>query len=251
MLVPKRGDAHIKRGTIREDGKLFWSYKKNKELWISKDQYEKRENTRRQYVIKCRQRYYQRQNAKHLVERNFIGKYNFSKNLYFIKVSTSGKEVWGTKEQLDQFRKMHTKCRLRMYYRLKNQYPPTGLKVGDKNPNNPKEYVVFFLGNKPYFGNKSRLKRVKEGRAITYRKRNEKYKILRKQKLKSIEKRIKRGTINSETGLVFLYYAQNGKERWVAREFYQKFLEKEKIRKTRQKVKVYIKSCEDSKNISS
>ena len=38
-------ENHIKRGTVREDGKVFWTYRNNKECWITKQQYEKRENT--------------------------------------------------------------------------------------------------------------------------------------------------------------------------------------------------------------
>lgn len=250
MRIPKRGDAHIKRGTIREDGKFFWAYKKDKELWISKEQYERRENSRKEYVRKCRQRYNERQKAKHLVERNYIGKYDSSKNLYFLRVSTAGKEVWGTKHQLEEFRKRHTIYRRKMYHKLLEHHPVTGLKIGDKNPANPNEYVVFFIGNKPYFGSKHQLKQRQQGRAISYRKRNEKYKLQREEKLRSIEKRIKRGTENSETGLVFYCYAQNGKERWVTKEHYQKILEQERIKKRRHKQLAYIKSCTDSKNIS-
>lgn len=250
MPIPKRGSVHIKRGTAREDGKIFWGYKKNEELWITKEQYEKRENTRREYICKCRQRYYERQQAKHEVERNFIGKYDSARNLYFLRVSSSGKEIWGTKYQLEEFRKKHTGYRRKMYQRLLEQHPKTGLKIGDKNPENPNQYVIFFIGNKPYFGSKHQLKGRQQGRAISYRKRNEKYKLQREAKLKSIDKRIKRGTENPETGLLFLYYTQSGNERWVTKEHYQKVLEQEKIRKIRQKAKAYIQVCKDLENTS-
>lgn len=243
-------DNHIKRGTVREDGKMFWVYKNNKEIWINKEQYDKRENTRREYNRKCRANYVKRQLAKHPVHRNFVGKYDVAKNLYFSHVSCSGKEVWISKEQLEKRRKRNTIYRRRMYHRLKEQHPITGLKIGDPNPSNPKEYVIFFIGNKPYFGSKSQLAQRQEGRAISYRKRNEKYKKIREEKLKNLEKRIRRGTVHPETGLVFFYYAQNGNERWVTNEFYQNELEKERQSKKRLKEKQYIKSCEGLKNIS-
>ena len=48
---------HIKRGTVREDGKVFWVYRKGKEVWATKEQYDKRENTRKAYVRMCQQEY--------------------------------------------------------------------------------------------------------------------------------------------------------------------------------------------------
>jgi hypothetical protein len=255
MPTPKRGDAHIKRGTIREDGKYFWGYKKEKEIWLTKEQYEKWDDTRKDYVRRCRNRYYERQAAKHIIDRNYIGKYDSSKNLYFLKISTAGKEIWGTKHQLEAFSKQHTIYRRRMYYKLLEQHPVTGLKIGDKNPDNPNEYVVFFIGNKPYFGSKHHLKERQKSRAISYRKRTQKYKLQREAKLRSIEKRIKRGTENPETGLVFYCYAQNGNERWITKEYYQKILEQERIKKKRHsqekrrhRQQAYINSCKVSEN---
>ncbi len=241
---------HIKRGTVREDGKVFWTYKDDKECWITKEQFEKRENTRKEYVRRCRQRYRERQLAKHPVHRNFIGKYDIARNLYFSHITTSGKEVWLSKEQLEKKRKRHTIYRRKMYQKLKEQHPVTSLKIGDRNTQNPNEYVIFFIGNKPYFGSKSQLEKRQEGRAICYRKRNEKYKRLREEKMNSLEKRIRRGTVNPETGLVFFQYNASGKERWVTNEFYQKELERERKNKQRLKQKQYINSCKDSENIS-
>jgi len=251
MPIPKRGAAHIKRGTAREDGKVFWGYRKEKELWVAKEQYEKWENTRKEYVRRCRQNYHERQKAKHIVDRNYVGKYDSSKNLYFIRISTAGKEIWGTKYQLELFRKRHTLYRRNMYKKLREQHPDTGLKIGDRNPDNPNEYVVFFIGKKPYFGTKQHLKEKQQSRAISYRKRQQKYKLKRDAKLKSIEKRIKRGTENPETGLVFYYYSQNGNERWITKEYYQKVLEQERIKKRRHKEEAYIRACKDLENTSS
>ena len=41
MFTHKR-ENHIKRGTVREDGKVFWVYRKGKEVWATKEQYDKR-----------------------------------------------------------------------------------------------------------------------------------------------------------------------------------------------------------------
>jgi hypothetical protein len=231
----KRGVDHIVRGTVREDGKVYWAFTKNKEVWITREQYDKREQTRKAYVKKCRENYKKRQEAKHPVDRNFIGKYNFATNLYFLRMSSSGKEIWGSKQQLEASRKRHTRYRNKMYHKLKIQYAKTGLKVGDQNPDNPNQYVIFFIGNKPYFGTKYQLIQRKKSRRISYNKRNEKYAIARQKKLQSLQQRIKRGTTDLNTGLVFYMYAQNGKERWITPERYQQVLEIERQRKKRNK----------------
>jgi len=94
----------MKRGTVREDGKIFARMAKGKELWITKEQYEKRENSRKEYTKKCLELY-----KKYRKEKKSIGQYDHKKNLYFIGISTSGKEVWKSKAFLEKFRKKQNK----------------------------------------------------------------------------------------------------------------------------------------------
>lgn len=151
---------HIKRGTVREDGKVFWVYRKGKEVWATKEQYDKRENTRKAYVRMCQQEYKKSQAKKLPHERNYVGKYDSSKNLYFIRISTSGKEVWGSKFQLNEYRKRLNDRRRDMTKRL-NEIQ-TDLKFGDPNPNNPKEFVCFFIGKNHTLDQLKNLKKEKQ-----------------------------------------------------------------------------------------
>jgi len=246
MFTHKR-ENHIKRGTVREDGKVFWVYRKGKEVWATKEQYDKRENTRKAYVRMCQQEYRKSQAKKLPHERNYLGKYDCSRNLYFISISTAGKEVWGTKFQLEKHRKRLNDRRKDMTKRLKELQ--TNLKFGDPNPNNPEEFVCFFIGKKPYFGSAKKLEERKKSRAISYRKLDLFYRTKRTMALQALNKRLRRGTINEETGLIFWEYNEAGKEKWFSEEEFKLRHEKEKIRRNKYRKKSIHNVCEDLKNI--
>jgi hypothetical protein len=222
---------HIKRGTVREDGKVFWVYRKGKEVWATKEQYDKRENTRKAYVRMCQQEYRKSQAKKLLHERNYLGKYDCSRNLYFISISTAGKEVWGTKFQLEKYRKRLNDRRKDMTEKLKKLQ--TNLKFGDPNPNNSEEFVCYFIGKKPYFGSVKKLEERKKSRAISYRKLDMFYRTKRMMAMQALSKRLRRGAVNQETGLLFWEYNEAGKEKWFSEEEFKVRQEKEKIRRNK------------------
>jgi len=246
MFTHKR-ENHIKRGTVREDGKVFWVYRKGKEVWTTKEQYDKRENTRKAYVRMCQQEYKKLQVKKLSHERNYVGKYDYSRNLYFMSISTSGKEVWGTKFQLEKYRKRLNDRRKDMSERLKKLQ--NDLKFGDPNPNNPQEFVCFFIGKKPYFGSAKKLEERKKSRAISYRKLDMFYKTKRMMVLQALNKRLRRGAINQENGLIFWEYSESGKEIWFVKEIFDERQEKEKIRRKKYRNKSIHNVCKDLKNI--
>jgi len=221
-----------KFGDLRDDGLYYAGRKKSQEMWITKEQLDRRIASRKAYRRICSIEYKKRQLEKNIMDRNYVGKYNFSTNKYFIRVTGSGKEVWGNEEQLNAYREKIRKSSRRRYSKLK-QLTKTSLRVGDQNPDNPLEYVCYISGNRPYFGTKQQLLNNIERRNIAYRKRNQKNRKIRQDKLQKLTNIIKRGTESTETNLVFWQYNQRGEERWVTKEQYQHFIEKEKQRKSR------------------
>lgn len=222
--------AKIKQGTVRDDSKIFWGTMHGKESWITKEQYDKRIASRIAYRKMCQEQYKKRQAAKNSMDRNYIGKYDFSKNLYFIRVSTSGKEMWGTKEELERYRQRRNKASYSRFLRLQN-YSGQQLKIGDVNPSNPNQFVIYMIGKKPYFGSQKELQENIQRRTISYRKRNQKYYKIRKDIMSKIMNKIKRGTVNSENGLIFWIYNVVGKEKWITKEEYDHKMEQERQRK--------------------
>ena len=97
----------IKRKTVREDGKIFWAYKhKNgtkKEVWLSPKVFERWDQVRKNYVNKKYKKYLEQQNELPEEDRNYRGKCDPQTGLYFIRVSTSGKPVFGSKEELEKY----------------------------------------------------------------------------------------------------------------------------------------------------
>ena len=205
----------MKRGTIREDGKVFARILEGKEIWLTKEQYEKREKSRKEYIKRCMKSYYSRRKS---VRK--IGEYDHNKNLYFCGVSCSGKEVWRKKQYLDRIIKAIGNSRKRYIERCKNNYPSTTLKFGDKNPLNPNEYVVFKVGNKVFFDSLKRLNEIKEKKRMIYVKRYFKAKKIRKNILDRIENKKRRGDSRLEDNKLFWEYNRVGKEIWLDPEIY-------------------------------
>ena len=205
----------MKRGTIREDGKVFARILEGKEIWLTKEQYEKREKSRKEYIKRCMKSYYSRRKS---VRK--IGEYDHNKNLYFCGVSSSGKEVWRKKQYLDRIIKAMVNSKKRYIQKCKTNYPPTTLKFGDKNPLNPNEYVVFKVGNKVFFDSLKRLNEIKEKKRMIYVKRYFKAKKIRKNILDRIENKKRRGDSRLEDNKLFWEYNRVGKEIWLDPEIF-------------------------------
>lgn len=219
----------MKRGTVREDGKVYCRKIKNKEIWLTKEQYEKREESRKKYVSRCQELY-----KKYRKQVRKFGEYDHQKNLYFIGVSSSGKEVWRSKKFLEKRKKAQTERKKEYNERCKN-LEKNNLKLFDTHPENPNLFVINKVGNKCFFGNFKKMQEKKEKLKITYLKRYFKCKKRRQEILNGTD-RIKRGTKNQETGLIFFQYDRIGKEIWLKPEVYEMKRNKELEKRRRNRL---------------
>lgn len=212
-------EKRLKRGTKRADGKVLWKYEFGVPIYITEKQYNSWENTRKEYVRKCHNAYKARQLAKPPNERNFLGKYDPFSNRYFIGITSAGKEIWGTKEQLAKKRADMNIRRKKFAEKCKNlNGDPSKLKFGDQHPTDPKLFVILKIGNKVYYGSKERMSEVKLSRALAYRKRNVKAQRKRKEYLDSLPQRFTRGDKHPTADLYFWAYTQYAKEVWYTKE---------------------------------
>lgn len=205
----------MKRGTVREDGKVYFRKSKGKELWLTPEAYKNALNKEYKYRQKCLEIY----KSLKKIKRSF-GEYDAQKNLYFIKISSSGKEVWRPKAWYERFRDKQNKNKRKHYEKLKS-LPKVNVKVGDVHPNNPDLFVLYKNGNKITYGNSKKLEHVIESRRILVLKRDIKNKKMRQKALDGIQK-IKKGTVNPENNLIFWHYNEIGKEKWVTKEVFEK-----------------------------
>lgn len=222
-----------KCGTRREDGMVFWRLHKTKgEVWITEDQYQRRCAQEKQYRQQAYADYKKRLEKIPPHERPYLGKYCPRRDLYYLCVSSSGKETWVTKNRLDRFRERSKRAKRKHINKLM-QIEKTGIKIGDKHPNDPNLYVVFFTGNKPYYGTKEHLDRITESRKMTYRKRYIKAKKIRTERLERDGRKYRRGDIDPVTNLIFWEYDRIAKERWLPAEVYHQKRNKELLKRKR------------------
>lgn len=221
----------MKRGTIREDGKVFARYLKGKEIWITKEQYEGREKTRKEYAKKCTLAY-----RKMCKDKKSIGDYDFNKNLYFIGISNSGKEIWRSKEFLEKFRRKQNLNKKRYTEKCKN-LPKTNLKFGDQHPENPELFVVSKSGNKCFFGTKQKLEAKKEALRIIRLKRFYKAKKIKQIVMDNISVKKKRGEIRPEDNFIFFGYSRVGKEIWYSPQIFNEKRNRENLKRRQKRAK--------------
>jgi len=225
------GKYLFKEGHVREDGMIYWRYRKDKgHVWITQEQYKKYVETRKKYRELCLKEYYKQRSKLNVMDQSFYGKYCFAKNRYFIGVGSSGKEIWTTKEKYLKHRDKQNRNRRNFIKKLKSQ-PKPDLKIGDPHPDNKDLFVCYFIGNKPYFGSEQKLKTVVESRKTSIRKRDIKYKRLRKERLAQIEKKHRRGDVHPENKTLFWEYNIQGKEKWLPFEEFKLRHDKEKERR--------------------
>lgn len=220
----------IKKHTVREDGRIFHRYMQDKEIWLTPEQFKKREQSIKNYVKKCFASYKKKQEQKNIMDRNYFGKYNFATNKYFAGITSSGKERWVSKEQLDNI-KFKANERRKKFLQEQKKIEKPNLKVGDKNPENSLEVVIYFIGGKPYFSSVEHYEIIKENRRISQRKQLIKAAKIRKQVLLQLKQRIVRGTKHESENLIFWCYGSTGKEIWLPAQEYDKRWKKEQQKK--------------------
>jgi len=213
-----------KRGTVREDGLVYHRKKKGKEVWLTPEAYQVALDKENKYRSHCRKVYESLNKPKPA-----FGEYCPRRNLYFICISSSGKEVWRNRNWFEKFRSKQ-RINKRKYYDKCKQLPKNGLKIGDPHPNDPNLFVIYKLGNKAVYGDSKKLKDRKECQRRYYLKRDFKYKKMREKSLEGRE-RIRRGTVNSENNLIFWHYDDVGKEKWITKENFEIKMNKERIKR--------------------
>lgn len=221
----------IRRGTVRADGKIFWSYRKTQtrtgEIWVTKEAFEKYTLGRTHYNKKKMLNYKKNQQNLPPEERNYLGKYNPEKGLYFIRVNGSGSPKYGTLEDVAAFKKTRRQQQRNAYSQNKLQNPAPTVCLGDKHPSNPELVVVEIRGHKIKYGPLQKLKNRREKirqTGIEYRKIKgqelvAKAREIRHQKQQYLREnphlKYNRGDINPLTGWRFWGYSALGNEIWL------------------------------------
>jgi hypothetical protein len=227
----------INRGTVRADGKVFWAYKsrngKKFECWVTPEQLKKWDEGRRRYVQAKRAEYLDQQSKLPPEERNHFGKYNPENGLYFIKVGTNGKPMWGNLEKLQKYKKALIDNDAKYRKNLKDNLPPPSVCVGDKHPTDNNLYVIRIWSNKVYYGtleklNSRRQKSVESGRLYSAKNREairtralNKRKKLREFLAENPHLKFSRGDVDPITNQFFWGYSCIGKEVWLDQETFK------------------------------
>lgn len=202
------GVKSMKRGYVREDGMVYARMLDGKPLWLTREQYDKREVARKKYVKECFAMYKRRRQC---VRK--IGEYDHRRNLYFVGVSSSGKEVWRGRAFYERFIDKVKRSKSRYNQRCKD-LPPTDLVIGSPHPTKPGIFVTNKVGNKCFFGNKAKLQKRLESIRMAYTKRHYKAKKRRALALEGIVRK-RRGETRLEDSKIFFEYDRIGKEIWL------------------------------------
>ncbi len=221
----------IRRGTVREDGRVFWAYRVRKgkryEAWVTKESFAKFEATRKKYSQSGVKKYKEEQEKLPPEQRNYLGKYNPENGLYFIRIYMNGTPRYGTLEDVQNFKIKRKQQQKSNYYKSKAEIPPPSVCLGDPHPTDPNLVVVTIRGHNVKYGPIEKLQKRRERirqAGIIYRKSKgnelvKKYKEIRHQKLKKIkenpELKFRRGDVNPITNWKFWGYSALGNEVWL------------------------------------
>jgi hypothetical protein len=223
----------IRRNTPRADGKVFWAYKHVKgekiEVWITPEQFERRECTRRKCAKKQAQKRLEAQMRLPKEQRNRAGDYNPETGLYFIRYDNKGLPVWRAKEFLDKLR-ARNKISRKIYSQKGKLLPLPNVCVGDPHPETSGLYVKCIRDRRIFYGTMEEVEKIKSRLSKTYKKYKQKNK--EKIKLKNASRREdimkslnsdlkrKRGDIDPITQNVFWGYSGRGDEVWLKKDMF-------------------------------
>lgn len=227
----------IKRKTVRQDGKMFWAYRYKKgkkiEVWLSPDVFERWDETRRKYTRKRYDEFVKKIKDGSQDKKYSRGKYDPETGLYFIRVSTCGKPVFGSIEELQKYINQNRKAKRKYYSRCSKLNPPS-VCVGDPHPTTEGLFVKRIYGNKVFYGTIEEAKKHLDSRRQSYKKYKQNNKAAIKERSKNIRnarmEKIKmnpilkrrRGDIDPVLGKIFWEYNYLGNEIWLHREEFEK-----------------------------
>ena len=227
----------IKRKTVRQDGKMFWAYRykqgQKKEVWLSPDVFKKWDETRRKYARKQYDEFLKKYKNGSQDKKYCRGEHDPETGLYFIRVSTCGKPVWGSIEELQKYIGQNRKAKRKYYSRCSSLNPPS-VCVGDPHPTTAGLVVKRIYGHKVYYGTIEEAKKHTDSRKESYKKYKQKNKEAIKQRSKNIRnarmEKIKmnpilkrrRGDIDPVLGKIFWEYNYLGNEIWIHKDDFEK-----------------------------
>ena len=209
-----------KEGFVREDGKVYWRKRGEREVWLTPEKYKQYCETRKEHCRISIREYRRRQMELPSDQRNYVGKYDPERNKFFYGISSSGKPIWYDPERYAQLAQVRKKYR-RKYKEKVNALPSSNLKIGDRNPNNPEQYVTHFVGKMPRFGSIEQLQKANAERKRVYAKMRDKYKAIRRIALENLPNKRKRGDIDSVNGKIFWEYDRLAREVWLEPHTYE------------------------------
>ncbi len=116
----------LKRGAVREDGKILLKRYAGEEIWVTQEQYDNFIKSYKKHITKRMMDY--RNNGK----RWKIGEYNAENGLYFIRNNGAYRPIFGTLEQLAEYRRKVAEKTSR-YWKARKPFEKT-YKRGDIDP---------------------------------------------------------------------------------------------------------------------
>ena len=219
-----------KRGDVRADGKVFLGYARGRsktyERWVEPHKLVELKQKQKAY----RQSRYEA--YKRSVEgrgRPAVGQLDPVTGLYFLTVSSTGKEMWGDKEALEEMRRrMSLRCRRHAKRKYEAAPLPT-VCVGDRHPSRDGLYVIKVSKVQIKYGTAEELRLSREAtreKSRRYRAKNrqrflDKYRERKDFLDRNPHLKRSRGDIDPITGKLFWGYSSTCIERWVTREQFE------------------------------
>lgn len=219
----RRMTRSLKRGVTRTDGMVFFGYNVNREVWYEKGTFEKV-----MIEYKKKQREHTKNNIEEFNKKPHPPMFSYSPNTGLYYVGRCGaKERWVTEEKMLQVRKVNNLAS-KNYVKNCKSIERVSYKVGDVNPEDEGLYFIKYVGNKPMWRDLEGFKRYQDDKKEWERKCQCKRRIRRKNAIKSIKNKIKKGTCKDD--LYFWDYNSYGLEVWVNSEEYRRRCERDALK---------------------
>jgi len=229
--------VHIKRRTVREDGKIFWGYKRYKKskypIWIRPETFAKWEEVRRAGARRKNLR--DKEKARKIYENPpKFGTFNPETGLFYLRKTADGIGRWGTRDEYEKLKERINKYKKAYVERCKLKYPVPEICPGDKHPTKEGLFVIRIIGHKPQYGTWQEYVNRKEKMLQIYKNYRKNNKEQIKEKRKSARQaafdmlaqnphlRRKRGDIDPIFKKLFWKYNGIGKEMWVTPEEFER-----------------------------